>query len=863
MARNEVHIFGKTRGQVTWIGALLLAALLMSGCVTLNDYEAAQEHHDDIIARLESGHSARQTFFSRRPRLNSIQLWLQPEGAPDPAGRLTIEIYPVGEKAAPLVAQTFTHVEIANRFPLTLSFAPLAAPPGQEFSVEIKTEGGGPMRILGRGEDAYPRGEFWIDQAPTETDLGFRLTYDYDFWALLADLAVALRSCWLVIPALLAAWLPGRVLLLALEASQGKPLPFDWGERSALSVGLSLAFLPLLLLWTPTLGLHWSRVGMWLFILILAEIYLLFLARKSPWLARRNEEIPITSDVIQPTPERVGDHESKAHAMRPYMALMTEEAFDLALLAVFLLTLGVRLIMIRDMATPAWVDSVHHAIITRLILEQGAIPATYEPLVDSVSAAYHPGFHISLAVFTWLSGLPLHTSMLVFGQILNALAIFAVYLFSTTFFKNRLAGIFAALITGLFSPMPAYYTSWGRYTQLAGMLILPACLGLLFYLLPESTIKDSAQPTKTPRGARLAALVIAGISLGGLYLTHYRVAAFLLLLLLAVVLGRNMQNVLLARRGMTMRMLEVFFLAGCLSILFTLPWWPGAFRNLFLPRYGAAGGGAVKLFSDFTWNYLTPALGERALQLAGIGLLLSLLFNWPAALSLTVWVGLLFLTANLSALRLPGGSFINNTSVEIALFMPISALGGAALAWLISLPVRWMPRRAAWLYAIPWTAAALWAALWAARSLLPIINPITILSRQDDLPAMSWIEENIPAGETILINSFNWGYGYHAGEDGGYWITPLAGRKTLPPSVLIGFGGDPVLSRQARLTSRKAAEIAADPAALANFLASQNMRYVYIGARGGQLSAKALLESGLFQEIYHFQSTWVLESIPK
>jgi hypothetical protein len=128
---------------------------------------------------------------------------------------------------------------------------------------------------------------------------------------------------------------------------------------------------------------------------------------------------------------------------------------------------------------------------------------------------------------------------------------------------------------------------------------------------------------------------------------------------------------------------------------------------------------------------------------------------------------------------------------------------------------------------------------------------------------MSWIEENIPAGETILINSFNWGYGYHAGEDGGYWITPLAGRKTLPPSVLIGFGGDPVLSRQARLTSRKAAEIAADPAALANFLASQNMRYVYIGARGGQLSAKALLESGLFQEIYHFQSTWVLESIPK
>ena len=36
---------------------------------------------------------------------------------------------------------------------------------------------------------------------------------------------------------------------------------------------------------------------------------------------------------------------------------------------------------------------------------------------------------------------------------------------------GRIGGLAAALIVGVFTPMPAYYTSWGRYTQLAALLI--------------------------------------------------------------------------------------------------------------------------------------------------------------------------------------------------------------------------------------------------------------------------------------------------------------------------------------------------------------------------------------------------------
>jgi hypothetical protein len=60
--------------------------------------------------------------------------------------------------------------------------------------------------------------------------------------------------------------------------------------------------------------------------------------------------------------------------------------------------------MTRDLAAPAWVDSVHHALLTRLIGEQGAFPVSYAPYVQANTSSYHPGFHTLLAFFGWLSG---------------------------------------------------------------------------------------------------------------------------------------------------------------------------------------------------------------------------------------------------------------------------------------------------------------------------------------------------------------------------------------------------------------------------------------------------------------------------
>ena len=66
--------------------------------------------------------------------------------------------------------------------------------------------------------------------------------------------------------------------------------------------------------------------------------------------------------------------------------------------------------------------------------------------------------------------------MLILGQVLNALMIFPVYLLTNKLVKDKTAGIVAAFIIGLITVMPAYYTSWGRYTQLAGLLVLPTTI---------------------------------------------------------------------------------------------------------------------------------------------------------------------------------------------------------------------------------------------------------------------------------------------------------------------------------------------------------------------------------------------------
>ena len=800
-----------------WFLILLLLglALITSGCVTMKDPEASQDYSADVIGVVQPGQVVGQTFVSRRSGLNSIELWLRPEPDSAQEGSLRIELFHSPQDSHPLVSTTVSYHDISTYRPYSVHFSPQLDPPNQTYYLRLETENLS-IQVLGRDQDVYPNGTVYINGNVIQADISFQTSYDYSASAMLADLWLLLTHLWLAFPLAVGFWIPGRLLLDLF----GLERRFDWGERTAVSVGLSLATIPVLMTWTTFLGLHWNRAAVWLVGGGLSAIYI--------WRKR---------NVI-------------LNSLRNWRSGFNPRSISLAAFAlgiVFLFSLAVRLVMVRDLAAPPWVDSIHHAMITRLIVEQGAFPRSYAPFLDIETANYHAGFHSDVAVFHWLSGLEIVDAMLLFGQVINALTILAVYLFTTTFTKSPAAGVIAGLISGVFTPMPAYLTSWGRYTQLTSLLILPAAFILIKMLLDE---KDKDRPHL---------LVLSAIAAGGLFLTHYRVVAFLACLLIAFMIDRVFRAIWL--RSFWRQIpgeLGWLGLSAITAIGLTLPWWPETLSTLLIPKL-AWGQGSAPAFSDFSWGYLTSAYGRDAMILAGIGLLWALLQRHSFPFILATWVGLMFVLANVDAIGLPGGGFVNNTSVEINLFMPISVLGGYVIGWILQsihaiLPVRWH-----WAsYGSAGLAISVFA-LIGAKSILPILNPNTMLFRQADRPAMTWINQNIPENATILINPFAWGYGLYAGNDGGYWIVPMAGRISMPPPVLYGLGNNPEQVQHISDVCRQVLDLANKPTELHDYLLTQGIHYIYVGARGGALSPQALQTSPLYKTLYNYEDTWVFQ----
>ncbi len=811
----RLYIFGiHDHPPILRLAILLLVfagTLLLSGCVSLQDAEVSQVYRADQVGVITPDHPLGQSFISRRSGLNSVQLYLRPLGeqAQWPDQILTFKLYHSPQDATPLVQSRLSLKALAQRDPAAFSFKPQNDPPQTSYYLELSVDSG-QVAVSGRNDDQYPGGQLYEAGVPQNKDMGFSTSYDYGAAAMWLDLQTWLGGVWLLIPLLLGLWLPGRLALRLTHFDEG----LDSAERLALSVGLSLALVPVVMVWTTWLGLRWQVGGVWAATLILAAIYL--------WLQRA----PLVN-FLRSLPR---------YRPNPLM---------LALLAVVLFSTGLRLAMVRDLSASPWVDSIQHAMITQMIVEQGHFPTSYAPFIQMDTANYHSGFHSNLAVFLWLSGLDLTSGMLWFGQVLNALMVLAVYQLTKLATRSTVAGVVAALICGVFTPMPAYYTSWGRYTQLAGLLILPSAGTFIEALF------------RPPSGQRWRAFLLAVLAASGLTLTHYRVLAFMLCLVLAVLLVRLITSIGdSSRRKDFLRSLAWLAGAGLATILLTLPWLAGTLETLVLPRSGVIAQ-PPGFFSDFAWGYLTSAWGRQSLWLATGGLLLAVLRRWKLAIIAVVWVGLMFFLANLGALRLPGGNFVNNSSVEISLFMPIAGLGGYFVADLFELAKGYLPARGKPTLAGLLGVGGVTAAIFAGQALLPILNPVTMLFREGDRPAIAWVAENVPANASILINPFSWGYGIYAGNDGGYWIVPLAQHRTLPPPILYGYDNNQARRRERIDIEKQVLDLSSDPAALHVLLLEQHIDYVYLGVRGGALSPSLLSHDPGFQVVYAHGGAWV------
>jgi hypothetical protein len=512
-------------------------------------------------------------------------------------------------------------------------------------------------------------------------------------------------------------------------------------------------------------------------------------------------------------------------------------------------------------------------MVVRLLAEQGALPETYAPIIVGGRFFYHWGYHALVAWLAWLLGrteaLDIAQLVLHFGQVLNALAVLMLYAAGRVLFNSRRAGLLAALITGLISWFPAYYVTWGRYTQLAGLLVLIPFLIMLWDVRSRPTY------------ARMGVTALLG---AGLFLIHIRVFIFASTLISALIIFLML--------GRDWRTLGRWALIGLVIMLLILPWLR-VLVNYQQERSPLLVSNSPSKIEEFNQNYnivqkdllwaprnrqllslatagITGMLGwgeaplwERVLSVLWLSGLVYLFVrkmeSFPGRLGralglLTLWCLLTALLINLHLLGLPNIGIIHNNSALIALFVPLALSVGGLSAWILreAFPSRW-----AWLTMFCLVSSV---ALWGTFTMTDVVNPTTVLAKSADVEAMHWISQNTSTEARFAVNIWPWLGQTYAGSDGGYWIPVLTDRSSilLPALYTSALPRTDVLPVNQTLTAWYHVQ-QMDDQVLRRWLQENDITHVYIGANGGIVSPQRFLELSFARIVYQQEGVLIFE----
>lgn len=780
----------------------------LTGCIVRFDPDTMQPRAEVITPPVYGAQTVGQTFVAARPGLCAIEVeWQSPTTITAP---VVLHL-----RSDPTSTTDIVRSEVVTvRQPVTRwRFPPIPDSQGRQFYLLVEapeTTSDRPLYLYAAAHDVYVPGEAYANSLPLPGDLVFRAFYDYDFPMFLRDLVKDLGNLWLLAPTLALFWAPGFLLLRCWPAARRR---FDGWERLALSLGLSLAIVPLLLLWVTRLGGALNAT----------VVCVLF------------GGLGVVAGIV------AGRHLWRLWEQERRTSVASHRVVVRGVLMVLVLGTGlvVRFVAVRDLVLPAWVDSVHHTVLARIIAESGRVPTSYEPYVAVQSATYHYGFHTSVAGFSWLSGRPLPEAMLLVGQVFNLAAALQTYLLARWLTRRWWSAFFAALIVALPSSMPAYYVSWGRYTQLGGLLILPVA----------SVLSIEAARRRDRRAAILSVLAVAG-----LILTHYRVFAAYVCFIAVWWL------VELARRPRTwrgrLRELGWFGVLSLLALVSLTPWILDVATGLWLPSIHWTTRW------DFSWFYVTSGFDRYLLMLGLLGAVVALVGRRRFSIILLLWMGALFVITNPSLLGLPGEGLIGNVSMLIMWFMPLAIwcgfLGNELLSsWLAVLRGRWR----ALCYALTGMGLVALSAYGVWRQ-ITIINPDCVLALRADQEALNWVEGHTPAGSRFLVNGQLWQGSTYVGTDGGYWIAPLTQRPTTVPPALYSLGeSENVL--HIKEFNHQAESLATDPSGLWALLREEDVDYVYIGGLGGPLFLEPLRSDPGFRLLYANTRVHIFEVVDR
>lgn len=802
---------------ILWIALTLISVLVLLAVNPAREERAIhQQRLDNAAPALKPGYTIGQTFYSTHAGLKAVAFTLvryeRPNDAPGDA--VLLMHLERQDKPGRVITASVSIRGLVHNQEVRFDFSPLLDSRDAQYRMTLSTEQDYGLALWRSESDAYASGNMLENDAATAGDIRFSVYYAYTLRDMLADLGLQLLR-WLpaLIGLLLTLTLPGSALAPWLLPRKRVP----WPEAVGLVLSLSLASWPLLFLWITAVRGSLSGWSIWI---ILAALLLVAI---SGWFRRWRALRLQRRDVYTGLP-------------------------DVLLAVVLLLSLATRLLQVRELVLPNWVDSVHHTLLTELLSEKGFIPNSYLPYMPVENLHYHFGFHAAAAALVRTSSLASPQAVLLLGQLLGALAPLAVFILTAAVTGNRYAGAVAALITGCISYLPAYYATWGRYTHLEGLLLLCATLSVLQQLLAQQRTRlDWRQTT-------LCALLASGLCLA-----HYRAAIFAFVWAITLVSARLVTRA--ADRG---RCIAQSAAAAILTLLLISPWII-RFLAFVMPAVSETYGGwqAVDGYNTFALNLVNGRVNHVLLGLGAFAMVWGLIRRHPGVNATSAWCVLCLVLANLSLVGLTDIWLLPNSAVVISYWVPASLLCGWVVVdfsvWLWTQTLRLVQRCDTWAVRLhPLTRWGhsilallyLGAALCGSWRMADIINPITIQADEDDLAAMAWIKRNIPANARFLVNTRPWSGELHVGADAGWWLPYMTGHAVSMPSILHHQGTRAYREAVRDLALLVEGAASLDDPKLVEALRHEGITHVYIGSRGGTLLPARLDSSKHYQLLY-------------
>ncbi len=599
-------------------------------------------------------------------------------------------------------------------------------------------------------------------------------------------------------------FVPGMAALRALR------LPASGWSGAGLALGLSVAFWPLLMMACRAAGLMLTPGR--LAFLSLTLLVLALVGQRPKRLARWS--------VWQP------------------------DAAAVALAIVLAVAVGLRVLHVQGIVVPPWVDGYHHSLVVQLFLEQGGLPTSWQPYLPVERFYYHFGFHSLAAVVAWLAGANAAQATLWTGQALNALVALAMFPLLRRCTLHAAASVLGMAVPVALYYFPAYFAAWGRYTQLAGLCVLPAA-----WLLLDDLLQAPPPGTNPTAVSRRRLIVASGLLTAGLFLVHVRVFVFYLIGWPIVVTAN------LRRPGGRHSRLVALVAATGLATLVVIPWVASALVPAILDRAAISSRWyeSSPIATRVPAWLFTIGLNRPLLLLGTAGLVLGLIARRGAAWAAALYVAIAVLVVESHRWGLPPNDFLSPFALAISAFALVAlavAVGGDVL--LTALVAR-CPTGARFAPAIM-AALAVLASLLGARQLRQVVTPATILVEPADVEAASWLRQNTPRGACFVVTTGPWQLGTFRGLDAGYWLPLLARRASTIPASFYNDG-----EVAYALTVNRVAEVLArgdritDEQLLA-VMAESGARYVYVGpasqSKDAALSASRLEVVRELERIY-------------